>query len=105
MKDETPITAEDVIKAIDDFDNRWHEKVNINPNVIIPYYTLDHLSAKLVKAKAELEKKDKIIDLLIDALMENYEHFNYCDRKSHDKHLGNCKNCIKEYFTNKVEKE
>lgn len=50
----------------------------------------------------EIEKKDKIIDKMIDALISHDEHFNYCDKKLHKKHKGSCQECIKEYFKNKV---
>lgn len=64
MNIEEPIYYEDVIKAIDDFEKKGQEIVNKNPSVIIPYYTLDHLSTELSIAKTELEKKEAEIDKL-----------------------------------------
>lgn len=64
MDIEEPIYYEDVIKAIDDFENKGQEIVNKKPNVIIPYYTLDHLSTELSMAKTELKKKDQTIKRL-----------------------------------------
>lgn len=58
-----------------------------------------------IKADKENIKKDKIIDKMIDALMSHNEHFNYCDKKLHKKHKGNCQECLKEYFINKAEEE
>lgn len=71
---------EDVIKAINDFEKE--EIVIKDPNVIIPYYTLDHIATELSKAKVEtieakehnrqlsieLKKKDKYIK----DMCENY---------------------------------
>ena len=56
----------DVIKAINDFESK--EIVNVNPHISIPYYVLDNMGAKLSRAIAELEKKDKIINLMAEQL-------------------------------------
>lgn len=56
------------------------------------------------KYKAELEKKEKIIEEMAKSMSENM----YCDfiRTTDDKcAITECRNCFKEYFINKVEKE
>lgn len=62
------IDYEDVIKAIDNFEKLDQEIVNKKPDVIIPYYTLDHIVTELSKAKYELEKKDRQIQNQKEAL-------------------------------------
>ncbi len=62
------------------------------------------------KHKEEIEKKDKIIDLMSWAMThEEVPQDEYCICRNTDCEVvgGNreCKNCIKEYFINKVEKE
>ena len=53
---------------------------------------------------SELEKKDKIIDLMATYIGEIDVSENLCnDEICHEG--DNCNKCIKEYFTNKVEKE
>lgn len=64
MDIEKAINYEDIIELIADFEKKGQEMVNKNPSVIIPYYTLDHLSTELSIAKTELEKKEAEIDKL-----------------------------------------
>lgn len=65
---------------------------------------------------SELEIKDKMIDLMvefIDGLNDNGEydmfcyliHGNNCNGYKEDRSKDKCKNCIKEYFRNEVEKD
>ena len=73
MNIEEPIYYEDVIKAIDDFEKKGQEIVNKNPNIIIPYYTLDHLSTELSITKSELEKKNTVILEAINYMEKTFE--------------------------------
>lgn len=70
MNDKTPITYEDVIKAIDDFDKLGPEIVNKRPDVIIPFYTLDRIATELSIAKAEIKQYDKALH---DQIIKDYD--------------------------------
>ncbi len=70
-----------------------------------------HQSKEIKKAvdytfelNAELEKKDKIIDLAVEKLSEEYKSYEPCVLDSNNcKGHDNCKECIKQYFEKKVE--
>ena len=66
----------------------------------------------LKEKDAEIEKKDKMIDLLIDYIDTLSEYYTraegknneFCDEKCIDKNID-CYDCIKQYFERKAENE
>ena len=70
----------------------------------------DSVENQLKQAKAELEKKDKIIDEIIDEFYKKTKISTNCfmqRKRGIEQCLNykNCKECIKQYFTRKVDKQ
>lgn len=61
----------------------------------------DSIEYQFKQAKAELEKKDDVIDEMADWITK-IEPTIYCDKSKCDE---NCKECVIKGFTNKVERE
>lgn len=66
------------------------------------FFSLQEVEKENQRLKAELEKKDKIIDEMIDFIdeIDGCLCFDFVSRNCIDK---NCKECIKQYFERKVE--
>ena len=57
------------------------------------------------KQQAELEKKDKVINEMAKYLDAEDATETFCEGQEEADCIADCINCIKEYFTNKVERE
>ena len=99
---------EDYQRILDTFDKREYRKRYLEeerakrPKLLYP--DADEIYQRYYEQKAEIEKKDKIIDLMaiyIDLADENIHK----RLKKDDVAYYGSKHCIKEYFINKVEKE
>lgn len=73
-------------------------------------YSVDEMAEAIETVLSELEKKDKIIDEMVDTIW----NYDICDYEITDdtyrkcEYIGDdeerpCKQCIKEYFTKKCE--
>lgn len=65
----------------------------------------NHWCQLAIDRKKELEKKDKIIDLMAEELESQFNHCEPCwlDNEVECKNYTNCIDCIKQYFEKKVE--
>lgn len=72
---------------------------------------VDELINEVTIKQCELEKKDKIIDLMAKDIEDETTMENYCNREDCyadiyiNGHCEKCLNCIKRYFTKQVEGE
>jgi len=94
-------------EAIDYFRKEVEEKQWIESNFnITERNNLRKLLKIIEKQQKDIEKKEKIIDLMIKELSNQYNDYEPCylDDKMECKKYKDCKECIKQYFEKKVEK-
>lgn len=101
LKDELDLAIETVLKLLEKKDKAIEQLKSINK-----FQSKDIKEAVdyTFELNAEIEKKDKIIDLMAEHIKITAEY--ECPSKDcEDNGSITCADCIKEYFTKKVEKE